>query len=109
MKLKFKDRCTDKYTGEMYDKEQIKEFEDERAKEILKTGYAEEAEENIAYDEEKVSKTHENSSETQEDEATKYLKAKSLQELRKICKALNLDTTGKRKELTERLYNYYPF
>ena len=39
MKLKFKHLCQDKYNGRYYKKGDIVEFEEERAKEILSSGY----------------------------------------------------------------------
>lgn len=40
MRIKFLDGCVDKYTREAYKKDQEKEFDDTRALEIIKTGYA---------------------------------------------------------------------
>lgn len=42
MKLRFNQVCRDKHTGETYEKGKTYEFADERGKEILKSGYAEE-------------------------------------------------------------------
>ncbi len=42
MKIKFTAPCKDKNTGESYRKGMIKEFSDERASEIIATGYAKE-------------------------------------------------------------------
>lgn len=42
MKVKFTAPCKDKNTGESYRKGMIKEFSDERASEIIATGYAKE-------------------------------------------------------------------
>lgn len=41
MKIKFTRECQDKYNGTFYKANSIYEFENERAEEILKTGYAE--------------------------------------------------------------------
>lgn len=47
MKIKFTAPCVDKNTGDNYRKGMIKEFPDERAKEIIATGYARETVETV--------------------------------------------------------------
>lgn len=44
MNIKFKYECIDKHTKERYEQGQVKEFDEKRGLEIIKTGYAEEIE-----------------------------------------------------------------
>lgn len=93
MFIKFKDRCIDKYTGKMYRTNDIHEFDDERANEIIATGYA------VAVE----------SEENNTDEAMECLTSKKKSELVEMCKNLNIPSTGSKAELIIRLYDYYPF
>lgn len=93
MFIKFKDRCIDKYTGNMYRTNDIHEFDDERANEIIATGYA------VAVEPE----------ENNTDEAMECLTSKKKSELVEMCKNLNIPSTGSKAELIIRLYDYYPF
>ena len=45
MKIKFRYDCIDKYNGEFYFKDSERDFEDARALEIIKVGFAYEVEE----------------------------------------------------------------
>lgn len=108
MFIKFKDRCIDKYTGKMYRTNDIHEFDDERAKEIIASGYA------VAVEpEEKVQDVttveFELPEENNTDEAMECLTAKKKSELVEMCKNLNIPSTGSKAELIIRLYDYYPF
>lgn len=93
MFIKFKDRCIDKYTGKMYRTNDIHEFDDERANEIIATGYA------VAVEPE----------ENNNDEAMECLTSKKKSELVEMCKNLNIPSTGSKAKLIIRLYDYYPF
>lgn len=104
MFIKFKDRCIDKYTGKMYRTNDIHEFDDERANEIIATGYA------VAVESEgKPQIEVETPEENNTDEAMEYLKAKKKSELVEMCKNLNIPSTGSKAKLIIRLYDYYPF
>lgn len=104
MFIKFKDRCIDKYTGKMYRTNDIHEFDDERANEIISTGYA------VAVEpEEKPQIEVETPEENNTDEAMECLTAKKKSELVEMCKNLNIPSTGSKAELIIRLYDYYPF
>lgn len=104
MFIKFKDRCIDKYTGKMYRTNDIHEFDDERANEIIATGYA-----GAVEPEEKPQIEVETPEEKNTDEAMEYLKAKKKSELVEMCKNLNIPSTGSKAKLIIRLYDYYPF
>ena len=104
MFIKFKDRCIDKYTGKMYRTNDIHEFDDERANEIIATGYAV-----VVEKKEKPQIEVETPEEKNTDEAMEYLKAKKKSELVEMCKNLNIPSTGNKGELIKRLYDYFPF
>ena len=104
MFIKFKDRCIDKYTGKMYRTNDIHEFHDERANEIIATGYA------VAVEpEEKPQIEVETPEENNTDEAMEYLKAKKKSELVEMCKNLNIPSTGGKARWIIRLYDGQPF
>lgn len=104
MFIKFKDRCIDKYTGKMYRTNDIHEFDDERANEIIATGYA-----GAVETEEKPQIEVETLEENNTDEAMECLTSKKKSELVEMCKNLNIPSTGSKAELIIRLYDYYPF
>ena len=91
MKIKFVKVCKDKHTDEYYNVGQIKEFNDDRAVEIIKTGYAEE------FKEEPKKVIEENTAVRVEVEKL------SLKELKKCCKDLGLATSGTKQDLINRI------
>ena len=91
MLIKFLKFCKDKNTDEHYNLEQIKEFDDARALEIIKTGYALEIKE-------------EPKEEVKENEPVKVdIDSLPLKELKKCCKDLGLATSGTKQDLINRI------
>lgn len=102
MKLRFKQECTDKNTNVLYRVGTIYKFEDERAKEILNTGYAEVVEE--------IKKPFESIEEECKDIEDRLnegeivdLYSLSKNELIKLAKEQDVSIRGSKEEIIERL------
>lgn len=98
MLVKFIKQCMDKNTNEMYYSGTVKEFDDVRAKEIIKTGYA------IEFTESKIERAIEVQDTLVDPNVVKVdLESLTLKELKKCAKDLGLATTGTKAELIERI------
>lgn len=98
MKLRFKQECTDKNTNVLYQVGVIYEFDDERAKEILNTGYAEVVEEI-----KKVDDTPKDVEERLNDGEIVDLYSLSKDELIKLAKEQGVSIRGSKEDIIERL------
>jgi hypothetical protein len=94
MKLKFNARVQDKYTKAIYEKDSVYEFEDERAMEILATGYADIVEE---------AKEIDNLDEALENGEMVDLNQLTLKELKKLAKEEGVSTSGSKSNIIERI------
>lgn len=108
MKLRFKQECSDKYTNTLYEVGSVHEFEDERAKEILNTGYAELIEEKTTpiepFDEEPSKEEDTKTVEERLDEGEVInLYELSRDELQKLAKEKGVAIRGTKEEIIERL------
>lgn len=95
MKIKFIKACKDKDTNELYHANQEKEFDDDRALEIIEKGFAVEVleeHEKIEYEPPQV-------------ELVKLSDLK-VEDLREICKANGLTIRGTKEEIIERILKY---
>ena len=101
MKLRFRQECTDKNTNVLYKVGAIYEFEDERAKEILNSGYAEVVEEvkkvKATVEEPKDVETRLNEGEIVD------LYSLSKKELENLAKEQGVAVRGTKEEIIERL------
>lgn len=102
MKIKFTKECQDKNTSERYSVGQEKEFEDERALEIIEKGFAVEVEPNEP--------TEPNEPQEQAQEITyddQFVPVKldelSVEELRKCAKDLGVAVRGSKAEIIARI------
>lgn len=108
----FKDKCHDKYNGKVYNRGDVVEFEDDRAKEIESTGYGEIVDIDVektlkdAEAPEEVEETEE--VEESEDDHPQSLESATVKTLREMCKERGIDTKGKKQELIDRLNAYKP-
>lgn len=98
MKLRFKQECTDKNTNVLYQVGVIYEFDDERAKEILNTGYAEVVEEI-----KKPIDTPKDVEERLNDGEIVDLYSLSKDELVKLAKEQGVPIRGSKEDIIERL------
>lgn len=98
MKLRFKQECTDKNTNVLYQVGVIYEFDDERAKEILNTGYAEVVEEI-----KKVTDTPKDVEERLNEGEIVDLYSLSKDELVKLAKEQGVSIRGSKEDIIERL------
>lgn len=98
MKLRFKQECTDKNTNVLYQVGVIYEFDDERAKEILNTGYAEVVEEI-----KKVTDTPKDVEERLNDGEIVDLFSLSKDELVKLAKEQGVPVRSSKEDIIERL------
>lgn len=124
MKIKFVRACQDKHSGEMYRVGQVKEFDDERALEIIATRYAVEVKEEPKVDalvhlvqQAEAQKATENvaleaTNENVALQATNdaeyepvHLSELSKAELIEIAKDLGVAIRGTKEELIERILN----
>lgn len=98
MKLRFKQECTDKNTNVLYQVGVIYEFDDERAKEILNTGYAEAVEEI-----KRVDDTPKDVEERLNEGEIIDLYSLSKDELVKLAKEQGVPVRGSKEDIIERL------
>lgn len=113
MKLKFKTTVRDKYTKRDYRKGDIYEFGDERAKEILATGYAEKVEDKMPDEKKEIDETKEETKEIDDLESELdagnivNLHDLTLKELQKLAKEEEVSTRGTKNEIIERIMAKY--
>ena len=98
MKLRFKQECTDKNTNVLYQTGIIYEFDDERAKEILNTGYAE-----VVEEAKKSIDTPKDVEERLNDGEIVDLYSLSRDELVKLAKEQGVPIRGSKEDIIERL------
>lgn len=120
MKLRFLIECRDKYTGEIYKRNSVHDFEEKRANELLKTRYVEkaegvdaikdvnckaveEAQKAIKEEKEKELKEITNLEEALADGQMVNLNDLSFNEIRKLAKEEGVSTKGKKEEIIERI------
>lgn len=112
MKLRFIQDCKDKITGNMYYTNAEYVFDDERAKEILATGYAEVVEgKNVPKKDEKEqqkeivpsNKEKKSVEERMQDGEIVNLYTLTKKELEKLAKEKGVATSGTKEEIIERL------
>ena len=119
MKLRFLMECRDKYTGEIYKRKGVYEFDEKRANELLKTRYVEKvvgvdalkevsckAVEEAKKAIKEVKEAPKEAVEEAEEESDYIaidLNALSYQKLRKMAKEMGLITTGSKEELIDRI------
>lgn len=118
IRLRFNKTCKDKYNATFYSNGMIKEFEDDRAMEILATGCANEVEKEsenqvdvnehineVEKESEKARKENDESNNETivEVDAMVNLNDLSIKELKELAKEVGVKTTGKKEELIERL------
>ena len=97
MFLRFKEKCNDKKTGEIYSQGTIKEFPDERAAEILSVQDGKYAEQIMV----EVTSTDEPT--RIEDDKRTALEKLSKAELEDIVKKMGLKVNGKKAEIVEQI------
>ena len=119
MKIKFLNTCMDKHTYELYEKDMEKEFDEERALEIIATGYAEiiqefaeiiqEFAENVQKDELNVQKSEHFEKDKltikqEDDEAYAKLLSLTKKELVAMAKEKDVPHSGTKEEIANRLH-----
>lgn len=106
MKLRFKEKCKDKYTGTMYEKGETYEFEDERGQDIIKTGRAELVldirSEGTGVSQEDVKEVTDLEVELDKGEMVN-LQNVSKEELIKLAKKMHVSIRGSKEDIIERI------
>ena len=115
MKIKFTRHCMDKFTNENYNQGMIKEFDDERALEIINSGYAVKYQDNNDVvdvrdkldDETKEETETDDETETKEDDTPELepveLHELTMNELKEIAKELGVAIRGSKDEIIARI------
>jgi hypothetical protein len=105
MKLRFKCECVDKHTGQTYRRLGVYEFDDDRAKEILATGRAEEVKEKAVEPAEPVAKSvqEKTAEERLDDGELVNLMDLKKSELIEMAKKVGVSTRGSKEDIIERL------
>lgn len=115
MKIKFTRHCMDKFTNENYNQGMIKEFDDERALEIINSGYAVKYQDNNDVvdvrdkldDETKEETETDDETETKEDDTPELepveLHELTMNDLKEIAKELGVAIRGSKDEIIARI------